>query len=101
MLSLAGEVAVGEVVAVKALVSTTVGSIKDGEGEAWESSEMDFVRGKARGRADRVVVKVFDVGQVYVPFVLVIVADHGEHLVPWCALPVRFHRFRQGGRRWW
>ena len=62
LLSLAGEVAVGELVAVKALVSTTVGSIEDGEGEARESSEMDFVRGKARGRADRIVVGVFDMG---------------------------------------
>ena len=34
LLSLAGEVEVGELIAVKALVSTTVWAIKDGEGEA-------------------------------------------------------------------
>ena len=34
MLALTGEVAVGELVAVKALMSTTVWTIKDGEREA-------------------------------------------------------------------
>ena len=34
LLSLAGEVAVSELVAVQALMNTTVRAIKDGEGEA-------------------------------------------------------------------
>ena len=38
---------------------------------------MDFIRGKARGGANGVVIGVFDVGKMYVPVVLVFVTDHG------------------------
>ena len=41
---------------------------------------MDFIRGEARGRADRNVVSVFDMGKVHVPAVLMLVVDHGKHL---------------------
>ena len=61
LLTLASEVAIGELVAVKVLVGTTVRAIKDGEREAREASDVDFIGGKARGGANRVVVGVFDV----------------------------------------
>ena len=38
---------------------------------------MDFIRGKARGSANGVVIGVLDVGKMDVPIVLVFAADHG------------------------
>ena len=80
LLTLASEVAIGELVAIEVLMGTTVRSIKDSEGEAREASDADFIRGKIRGGANRVVIGVFDVGKMDVPVVLVLVADHGYHL---------------------
>ena len=77
LLSVASEVAIGELIAVEALMGTTVRSIKDGEGEAREASDVDFIGGKARGGANGVVIGIFDVGKVDVPVVLVFVTDHG------------------------
>ena len=77
LLTLAREVAIGELAAVEVLMGTTVRSIKDGEGGAREASDVDFIGGKARGSANGVVIGVFDVGKMDVPFVLVFIADHG------------------------
>ena len=41
---------------------------------------MDFVRGEARGRADGVVVRVFNMREVNIPVILKFVAHHGKHL---------------------
>ena len=76
-LSVASEVAIGELIAVEALMGTTVRPIKDGEGEAREASDVDFIGGKARGGANGVVIGVFDVGKMDVPVVSVFVTDHG------------------------
>ena len=38
---------------------------------------MDFTRGEARGGANRVVLGVFDLGEVDIPVVLVFITDHG------------------------
>ena len=76
-LSVASEVAVGELIAIEALMSTTVRSFEDGEWKARETSDVNFIGGKARGGANRVVISVFDVGKVGVPVVLVFVIDHG------------------------
>ena len=76
LLSVAREVAIGELIAIEALMVTTVRTIKDGEGEAREASDVDFIRGKARSGADGVVIGVFDVGKMTVPVVLMFVADH-------------------------
>ena len=70
LLPVAREVALGELIAIEALMDTTVRSLKDGEGEAWEASDVDFIRGEARSGADGVVIGVFDVGKVDVPVVL-------------------------------
>ena len=56
---------------------TTIWSIKDGEREAQQASNMDFIGGEARGGANRVVVGVFDMGEMDVPVVLVFITDHG------------------------
>ena len=77
LLSVTSEVAIGELIAIEALMGTTVRSIKDGEGKAREASNVDFIGGKARGGANGVVIDVFDVGKMEVPVVLVFVADHG------------------------
>ena len=77
LLTLASEVAIGELVAVEVLMGTTVRSVKDGEGKAREASDVDFIGGKARGGANGVVKSVFDVGKMDVPVVLVFVTDHG------------------------
>ena len=77
LLSVVSQVAIGELVAIEALVGTTVRAIKDGEGEAREASDVEFIGGKVRGGADGVVLSVFDVGKMDVPVVLMFVADHG------------------------
>ena len=76
-LSVASEVAVGELIAIEALMATPVRSVEDGEREAREASDMDFIGGEARGGANGVVIGVFDVGKVDVPIVLVFITDHG------------------------
>ena len=76
-LSVASDVAVGELIAIKVLMATIVRSFEDGEGKARETSDVNFIGGKARGGANGVVIGVFDVGEVDVPVVLVFVTDHG------------------------
>ena len=76
-LSVASEVAVGELIAIEALMDTTVRSFEDCEGEARETSDVDLIGVKARGGSNRVVIGVFDVGKVDIPVVLVFVTDHG------------------------
>ena len=77
LLTLASEVAIGELVAVEVLMGTTVRSIKDGEGEVLEASDVDFIRGKVCGGANGVIIGIFGVGKMDVPVVSVFVADHG------------------------
>ena len=77
LLSVAREVAIGELIAIEALVGTTVRAIKYCEGKAREASDADFIRGKARSGADGVVIGVFDVGEMDVPVVLMFVVGHG------------------------
>ena len=77
LLAFVSEVARGELIAVKALMDTTVRSFEDGEGKAREASDVDFIGGKARGGANGVVIGVFDVGKMNAPVVLVFVTDHG------------------------
>ena len=80
LLTLASEVAIGELVAVEVLMGTTVRSIEDGKGRAREASDVDLIGGKACDGANRVVIGVLDVGKMDVPVVLVFVTDHGYHL---------------------
>ena len=77
LLSVASEVAIGELIAIEALMGTTVRSFEDGKREAREASDVDFIGGKARSGADGVVIGVFDVGKMDVPVVLMFVADYG------------------------
>ena len=77
LLTLASEVAIGELIAVEVLMGTTVRSIKDGEGKAREAFDVNFIGGKARGGANGVRIGVCDVGKMDVPVVLVFVSDHG------------------------
>ena len=77
LLVFASEVAIGELIAVKALIDTTVRLFKDGEGKAREASDVDFIGGKVRGDPNGVVIGVIDVGKMDVPVVLVFGTDHG------------------------
>ena len=77
LLAFASKVAIGELIAVEALMDTAIRSFKDGEGKAREASDVDFIGGKARGGANGVVIGVFDVGKMDVPVVLVFVTVHG------------------------
>ena len=77
LLTLASEVAIGELVAVEVLMGTTVRSIRDGEGKMREASDVVFIEGKGRGGANGVVIGAFDVGKMDIPVVLVFVTDHG------------------------
>ena len=76
-LAFASEVAIGELIAVEALMDTTVRPFKDGEGKAREAFDVDFIGGKARGGANGVVIGVLDMGKMGVPVVLVFVTGHG------------------------
>ena len=58
LLALANKVAVGELVAIEVLMYTTVRSIKDGEREVRQASNMDFIGGEARGGANGVVIGI-------------------------------------------
>ena len=58
LLALASKVAVGELVAIEVLMCTTVRSIKDGEREVRQASNMDFIGGEARGGANGVVIGI-------------------------------------------
>ena len=58
LLALASKVTVGELVATEVLMYTTVRSIKDGEREARQASNMDFIGGEARGGANGVVIGI-------------------------------------------
>ena len=71
LLAFASEVAIGELIAFKALI------VDDGEEKAREASDVNFIGGKARGGTNGVVIGVFDVGKMDVPVVLVFVTDHG------------------------
>ena len=55
-LSVAIEVAIGELMAIEAMMGTTVRSFEDGEGKARETSDMNFIGGKARGGANGVLL---------------------------------------------
>ena len=77
LLALSGEVAVCKLVALEALMRSTMRAIEDREGEAWKAADMYFIWGEARGSTDEVVLSELDVGEVYVPVVLAFVAHHG------------------------
>ena len=79
-LAVAGEVAVFEVVASKALVSSGVAVSEGSEGEAGMSVHMHFNSGPRGGGAGGVGVSKFHVRHVDVPVVLHFVDDHRQHL---------------------
>ena len=76
-LSVASEVSMGELIAIEALMGTTARAFEDGKGKARETSDVNFIGGKAGGGANGVVIGIFDVGKVDVPVVLMFVTDHG------------------------
>ena len=79
MLAAGGEVDVGWLVSIAALVFNNVGEIEDKEGEARETAHVDFNGSEPSGSADGVVIGVLDVRKMDVPMGLLFAAHHGEH----------------------
>ena len=77
LLPFPGKFALGEMVAVKALMGSTVGAIEDGEEVARQASDVYFIGSEACCRASGVLVGVFGVGNVCIPVMLAFVANHG------------------------
>ena len=73
-----GEVDVGWLVSIAALVLNNVGEIEDKEGEARETAHVDFIGSEPSGGVDGVVRGVLDVRKVDVPIGLVFATHHGE-----------------------
>ena len=71
LLPFSGKVAIGEMVAFKALMSSTVGAIEDGKG----GSDVYCIGSEACRRASGVIVGVFDVEHVCIPVMLVFVEN--------------------------
>jgi len=69
LLALSGEVAICKLVAFQTSVSPTLRAIKNGEGEAWDASDVHFVGRQACSGTDGVVKGEFDVGEMNAPFV--------------------------------
>ena len=79
-MSVGGQVDVGEVVAQQALVTADVVGFEDGEREAGEAADVDFVGRKPGAGVDGIIVGRRNVWQQHVPIGLLFVSDHGEHL---------------------
>ena len=75
LLPFSGKVAIGEIVAVKGLMGSTVGAIEDGEGGARSASDVYFIGCEVCRRASGVIVGVFDVEHVCIPVMLVLFAN--------------------------
>ena len=79
-MSVGGQVDVGEVVAQQALVTADVVWFEDGEREAGEAADVDFLGRKPGGGVDGIVVGRRNVWQQHVSIGLLFVSDNGEHL---------------------
>ena len=78
LLSVCGEVAIGQVVAGQTLVSRYSGAFENRQGETWKPIHVNFVRRQTRCRDDRVVVSELDVREPQIPVVLLLVEDHSS-----------------------
>ena len=99
LLRFSGKVAIGEMVAVEALMGSTVGAIKDGEGGTREASDVYFTGSEACRRASGDIAGVFDMEKVCIQLMLVFVANLWLNILPWCGRHIRRHRYHSGSRR--
>lgn len=79
-LAVHGEVAVGQLISVEALVPTHVGVVEEGKRKTRETADVDFVGCQTSGLADGIVVGELDVREDGVPVVLTLVDGDSEHL---------------------
>ena len=77
LLALTSKVAVGELVAIEVLMCIPPYDRSKTVRGRRQVSNMDFIGGEARGGANRVVIGVFDMGDMDFPVVLVFITDHG------------------------
>ena len=80
LLSVGGQVTIGQVVAGQTLVPHDAGAVENRQGETWESAHVDLLRRQAHRRADGIVVSEFDVRKMQVSIVLSLVDDHSQPL---------------------
>ena len=80
LLSVGGQVAIGQVVTGQTQVSHDTSAVDNRQGGAWESAHVDLVGRQTHRHADGVVASEFDVGKMQVPIVLSLVDDHSQHL---------------------
>ena len=55
-------------------------TVKKCEREAWQPTHMDLVGSRTRGGTDGIVVRKFDMRELFIPVVLELVDDHCQHL---------------------
>ena len=99
LLPFSGKVAIGEMVAVEALMGSTVGAIKDDEGGTREASDVYFTGSEACRRASGDIAGVFDMEKVCIQLMLVFVANLWLKILPWCGRHIRRRRYHSGSRR--
>ena len=79
LLSVAGQVALGQAVTGQTLVSHDTSAVENRQGEPWESAHLDLIVRQARCRANGIVVSEFYVRQMQVPIVLSLVDEYSQH----------------------
>ena len=67
-------------VASQSLVGGDSSTLENREREAWQPTNMDLVESQTRGGADGIVLRKFDMKELFIPVVLEIVDGHCQHL---------------------
>ena len=71
---------VSEVVAGQTLVAGDSNTLENREGEAWQPTHMDFIGSQNCGDADGIIVRKFDMRDLFISVILELVDDHCQHL---------------------
>ena len=80
LLSVCSQIAIGQMVASRTLVSRYSGAFENRLGETWKSTHVNLVGRQTRRRADRIVASELDVKELQISVVLSLVDDHSQHL---------------------
>ncbi|MEP3304672.1 MAG: hypothetical protein ABJO05_22125 [Roseibium sp.] len=80
LLAVRRQIAVGEVVAGLNCLAGNPSALENRERGAWERTLTDLVGSQTLGGPYRIVVRKFDVKELFIPVVLELVDDHRKHL---------------------
>ena len=80
LLSVGGQVAIGQVIAGHTLGSHDASAFENRQGKTWEFAHVDRGGRQTRRRADRIVISEFDVRQMQIAIVLSLGYYHSQHL---------------------